>query len=69
MVTFLTSASAASITVSGAEQCDDSNVIAAACLSLILVGALATKLRHHESAALPAAAMLLAVLVAVERVH
>jgi len=43
--------------------------IAAACVSLILVGALATKLRHHESPALPVVAMLLAVLIAVGRVH
>jgi len=43
--------------------------IAAACLLLILIGALATKLRHHESPALPIVAILLAVLVAVGRVH
>jgi hypothetical protein len=43
--------------------------IAAACLSLILVGALATKLRHHESPALPIVAILLAVLTAVGQMH
>jgi uncharacterized membrane protein YphA (DoxX/SURF4 family) len=43
--------------------------IAAACLSLILIGALATKLRHHESPALPIVSMLVAVLIAVGRVH
>jgi hypothetical protein len=43
--------------------------IAAAGLSLILVGALATKLRHHESPALPVVALLLAALIAVGRLH
>ena len=43
--------------------------IAAVALSLVLVGALATKLRHHESPALPAVAMLLAVVIAVGRLH
>ena len=43
--------------------------IAAACLFLVLIGALVTHLRLHESPALPAVAMLLAALVAVGRVH
>ena len=43
--------------------------IAAAGCSLILVGALATKFRHHESPALPAMAMFLAVVIAVGRLH
>jgi uncharacterized membrane protein YphA (DoxX/SURF4 family) len=42
--------------------------IAAACLFLILIGALATKLRSHESPALPAVAMLLAASVVIGRV-
>jgi DoxX-like family len=42
--------------------------IAAGCLCLILVGALTTKLRLHESPALPAVAMLLAVFVVIGRV-
>jgi len=43
--------------------------IAAGCLFLILIGALATRLRLHESPALPVVAMVLAMLVAVGRVH
>jgi predicted PurR-regulated permease PerM len=43
--------------------------IAAAGLLLILLGALATKLRHHDSPALPVVAMLLAVVIAVGRAH
>jgi uncharacterized membrane protein YphA (DoxX/SURF4 family) len=43
--------------------------VAALCVSLILVGALATKLRHHESPALPAVAMLFALVIAVGRAH
>jgi|SRR5579883_3005793 len=39
--------------------------VAAACLFLLLVGALVTKLRLHESPALPAVALLLAAFVAV----
>lgn len=42
--------------------------IAAGCLGLVLVGALATKLRAHESPALPAFAMLLAVFIVIGRV-
>lgn len=42
--------------------------IAAACLSLILVGALVTKLRSRESPVLPAVAMLLAGFIVVGRV-
>lgn len=41
--------------------------IAAACLYLILIGALVAKRRAHESLALPAIAMLLAAFVAVGR--
>jgi len=43
--------------------------IAAVALSLVLMGALTTKVRHHESAALPVVAMLLAVVIAVGRLH
>jgi hypothetical protein len=43
--------------------------IAAGCLSLLLLGALATKLREHESPELPLASMLVAVLIAVGRLH
>jgi hypothetical protein len=43
--------------------------IATVCLSLILVGALTTKLRHHQSPVLPALAMLLAVFIAAGRLH
>jgi DoxX-like family len=43
--------------------------LAAGGLSAILLGALATKLRHHESPVLPAAAMLLAAFIAVGRMH
>jgi hypothetical protein len=43
--------------------------IAAGGVSLILIGALATKLRHRDSPALPAVAMLLAVLIVVGRMH
>jgi hypothetical protein len=43
--------------------------IAAGGLSLILLGALATKVRHRDSPALPGVAMLLAVLIAVGRMH
>ena len=43
--------------------------IAAVCLSAILMGALATKVRHRESPALPIAAILLAMFIAVGRMH
>jgi hypothetical protein len=36
---------------------------------LILVGALAMKLRRHESLALPLMAMLVALLIAIGRLH
>jgi hypothetical protein len=39
-----------------------------ACLFLILIGALVTTLRRHESPALPAVAMLLALFVVIGRV-
>ena len=42
--------------------------VAAASLFLVLIGAVGTKLRRHESPALPAFAMLLAAFVAVGRV-
>jgi hypothetical protein len=41
--------------------------LAAACLSVILLGALAAKLRRHESPTLPAIALLLSVTIAVGR--
>lgn len=41
--------------------------LAAVCLMLILVGAVATKLRRRESPALPAVAMLLAAFIAAGR--
>lgn len=43
--------------------------VAAGCLSLILIGALATKVRHRESPALPVVAILLALFVAVGRMQ
>jgi hypothetical protein len=43
--------------------------LAAVGLSAILLGALATKLRQHQSPVLPVAALLLAVFIAVGRMH